>query len=980
MRSSDPFADLIRSIEENLQRGGDWSPPDDGQPERPPQRNGGGKPSRLWLFLLIPFLFLTLYNTAIGFWADLAWHASLNYESVLWTRVVAALGLFVAGLFLTWLFLAVNYWIIRRVEPFGLRSTPVEQIADASGVRISTAAYVLFAFFALLMALNVAGEWPQLLLFSNQSGFGVSDPIFGRDVSFYIFTLPVLEIVRSWLQSVLIATLLMVVIVSGIGWRGWQVRTGVLLHLGVLGALLLSLFALGYQIDAANLLYSERGAIFGAGFTDVNAQIPAYNLLTIVTLITAVLLLVVVFVRRAWRVIAVLIVVWIGVAVVAGSIYPSFVQRFQVSPNELTLERPFIENNIRFTRMGYDLDEIVVQDYDARQRLTPAAILNEPETIRNVRLWDYRPLVETYNQVQALRQYYAFNDVDVDRYDIDGNRRQVMLSARELVPDRLNTEAQTWVNRKLVYTHGYGVAMSPVERVTADGLPDFYLKDLPPIGNVTVSEPHLYFGELTNDYVIGRTNMEEFHFPQGDGNVTTRFAADTGIDMSFWNRVLFALRFGDINLVLNSDITSESQLLWRRNIIERVTHLAPYLQFDNDPYIVVGSDGRLYWFIDAYVTSDRFPYSEPFADSFNYMRNSVKIVINAYDGVPNFYVFEPDEPITAAYARIFPALFQPMEAMPDILMRHIRYPTDLFSVQAEMFRMYHMTNVLDFYNREDVWAWPEEIFYDKPQRIEPYYVLMQMPSSETLDFMQILPFTPANRENMISWMSAQSDPAKYSEKTVFTFGKDSLFFGPKQIEARINQDPIISAQLTLWNQQGNNVLRGNLLVIPIGDSLLYVEPLYLQAQSGRIPELRRVILATGDRVVMAENLGRALVQLFGRDVVERAGLIDLAVSPLSEVVLTDEGQPASVSAEPTSSPSVAAPTTDFGSASIDQLIQAANTHYDAAQEYLRDGNWAAYGDEMNSLQAALEQLALLAGGLPVEEAPIDGAPPAAETE
>lgn len=981
MRSSDPFADLIRSIEENLQRGGDWVPPDDGQPERPPQRGGdSGRPSRLWLFLLIPFLFLTLYNTVIGFLSDLTWHASLNYESILWTRVWAGLGLFVAGFVLTWLFLAVNYWIVRRLEPFGLVSTPIEQIADASGVRISAAAHAIFAFFALLMGLNVAGEWPQLLLFFNQIPFEVADPIFGRDVSFYMFTLPVLEIVRGWLQSVLIAALVMVVIVSGIGWRGWQVRTGVLLHLGVLGALLLSLFALGYQIDAASLLYSTRGAIFGAGYTDVNAQIPAYNLLTIVTLITAVLLLVAVYIRRAWRVIAVVIVVWIGVAVVAGSIYPSFVQRFQVSPNELTLERPFIENNIRFTRMGYDLDEIVVQDYDATQRLTPAAILNEPETIRNVRLWDYRPLVETYNQVQALRQYYAFNDVDVDRYDIDGNRRQVMLSARELVPDRLNTEAQTWVNRKLVYTHGYGVAMSPVEMVTADGLPDFYLKDLPPMGNLTVSEPHLYFGELTNDYVIGRTNMEEFHYPQGDGNVTTRFSADTGIDMTFWNRVLFALRFGDINLVLNSDITSESQLLWRRNIIERVSQLAPYLQFDNDPYIVVGADGRLYWFIDAYVTSDRFPYSEPFAGRFNYMRNSVKIVINAYDGVPNFYVFEPDEPITAAYSRIFPALFQPMEAMPDILMRHIRYPSDLFSVQAEMFRMYHMTNVLDFYNREDVWAWPEEIFYDKPQRMEPYYVLMQMPDSETLDFMQILPFTPANRENMISWMSAQSDPAKYSQKTVFTFGKDSLFFGPKQIEARINQDPIISAQLTLWNQQGNSVLRGNLLVIPIGDSLLYVEPLYLQAQTGRIPELRRVILATGDRVVMAENLGLALVQLFGRDLVTRAGLIDLAVSPLTDIVLTDDASQAPVAAEPASRPPAPAPV-DLSGASIDQLIQAANNHYNAAQDHLRSGDWAAYGEEMNALQATLEQLALLTGGLPAAESvPIDAATPPTEAD
>jgi uncharacterized membrane protein (UPF0182 family) len=970
MRNTDPFADLIRSIEENLQRGGDWSPPDDdGQPERRPQ---GGRPSPLWWLLIIPFLFLILYNTIIGFLTDLSWHSSLNFESILWTRVLASLGLFVAGFALTFLFLLVNYWIVRRIEPFGLVSTPVEQFADASGVRIPMAALAIFGFFSLLMGLNVAGEWPQLLLFLNQSDFGLADPVFGRDVSFYIFTLPVLTIVRGWLQSVLIATLLMVVVVSGVGWRGWRIRTGVLLHLGVLGALFLSLLALGYQIDAANLVYSQRGAVFGAGYTDVNAQIPAYNLLTIVTLIAAVLLLVTAYVRRAWRAIVVVIVVWIGMAVVAGALYPSFVQRFQVSPNELSLERPFIEQNIRFTRLAYSLDDIVVKNYDASQRLTPTALLEEPETIRNIRLWDYRPLLETYNQVQALRQYYAFNDVDIDRYLIDGTRRQVMLSARELVPDRLNTEAQTWVNRKLVYTHGYGVAMSPVERVTADGLPEFYLRDLPPVGNLTITEPHIYFGELTNDYVIGRTNMEEFHYPQGDGNVTTRFSADSGIDMTFWNRVLFALRFGDINLVLNQDITSESQLLWRRNIVERVRLLAPFLVFDRDPYIVVGEDGRMYWLIDAYVTSDRFPYSEPYLNRFNYIRNSVKVVINAYDGVPNFYVFEPNEPITAAYMRIFPALFQPMEAMPDFLMRHIRYPTDIFSVQAEMYRMYHMTNVLDFYNREDVWAWPEEIFYDKPQLMEPYYVLMQTSGSDSIDFIQILPFTPANRENMISWLSAHSDPEQYGEKLLYSFGKDTLFFGPKQIEARINQDPIISAQLSLWNQQGSSVLRGNLLVIPIGDSLLYVEPLYLQAQTGRIPELKRVILATAERTVMAENLGLALVQLFGRDLVTRAGLIDLAVSPPSDIVFDVDGEPLPISDAPALQTPVAA--VDLSGASIEQLIIAANNHYNAAQSFLREGNWAAYGAEMDALEATLSQLVQITGGIPAE------ATPTAETE
>ena len=566
--------------------------------------------------------------------------------------------------------------------------------------------------------------------------------------------------------------------------------------------------------------------------------------------------------------------------------------------------------------------------------------------------------------MQALRQYYEFNDVDVDRYIVDGQRRQVMVAARELVADRLNEDAQTWVNRKLVYTHGYGVAMSPVELVTSDGLPEFYVQDLPPRGVIDLTVPQVYFGELTNDYVIGRTNMEEFDFPQGGGNVTTRFSADTGIDMTFWNRVLFALRFADINLVLNQDITSESQLLWRRNIVDRVQTLAPFLQFDQDPYVVVGEDGRLYWIIDAYVTSNRFPYSEPYFGRFNYIRNSVKVVIDAYDGMPTFYVVDPSEPITAAYARIFPALFQPLEAMPEFLLRHIRYPTDLFSVQAEMYRTYHMTDATDFYNKEDLWSWPEEVFYNEPQPMEPYYVLMQLPDSDSLDYMQILPFTPANRENMVAWMAAQSDPDKYGDKLVYNFGKDSLFFGPKQIEARIDQDPAISAQLSLWNQQGSSVLRGNLLVIPIGDSLLYVEPLYLQAQNGRIPELKRVILATADRVVMAENLGLALIQLFGRDVVSRAGLADLAIAAASSAATQEDGAAAGA----------AGASANVGTATVDELIVAANAQYSAAQEALRGGDWAEYGTQMDALKATLDQLVRLTGGVPA------AATPAAEPE
>ena len=916
MRNTDPFSDLIRSIEENLQRDGDWIPPEQG-PRRVPEGN-----PRRWLWLLVPLLLFVSFNVVIGFLTDWAWYASLGFSSLLFTRLAAAWALFIVGFLLCWLFLAINVLIARRLEPLGVIGTPLEQIATAFGVRVHTVVLAAGAVFAFFMALGVAADWQQLLLYLNQTSFAVSDPLFGRNVSFFMFTLPVWEIVRGWLLLVVLGTLVAVGVVSGVGWRGWNVRSRVLLHLAVLGALALALVAWQYRIDALKLVYSERGAVLGAGYTDVHAQLPAYNLLTIVTLVTAAVLVVTALMRRAWRAIVVVLLVWVAVAVVAGIVYPGFVQRLQVDPNELTLERPYIEDNIRYTRLAYGLDEVEAVTYSgASRRLTPEALLSQPETVRNIRLWDYRPLLQTYNQVQALRQYYAFNDVDVDRYDVAGRRQQVMISARELVPDRLSAEAQTWVNRKLVYTHGYGVAMSPVALVTADGLPEFFIKDLPPTGAISVTLPQIYFGELTDDYVVGNTKSPEFDYPQGGGYATTQFSAKTGIEMSFWMRLLFAIRYADVNVLLSQDITPESQLLWRRNIVERVELLAPFLHYDTDPYIVVG-DGRLYWLIDAYTTSDRYPYSEQFAGSLNYIRNPVKVVIDAYDGTTTFYLVDDTEPIAATYARIFPTLFKPLSAMPPYLLDHLRYPTDLFSVQADLYRTYHMTNPSEFYNREDLWAWPQEMLYNELQRIEPYYVLMQLPGSEDLDYVQILPFAPANRENMIAWMAAQSDPGKYGEKIVYEFGKDTLFFGPQQIEARIDQDPAISAQLSLWNQQGSSVLRGNLLVIPIGTSLLYVEPLYLQAENGKIPELKRVVLATADQVVMAENLGLALARLFGRDLVAEAGLEDLLTAPTSGQ--PELPAPGAQAGKPLATP---AATIDLSAAGIDELIVAANDHY-----------------------------------------------------
>lgn len=959
MRNDDPFADLIRSLEENLERNAAAQPPRAQEGEWPPNQNGGRRGAeppefngRRFLWILLPILILIFFSRILSFYTDWYWYDSLNLSAVFFTRLWSSVGLFAAAAAAFWFFLAINIVIARRVEPRGFVGTAIEAIAAALRLRITAIILFLGLIVALMVGASASGAWETVLLYLNQGSFNLNDPVFQQDVSFFVFTLPFWQGLRTWLFVAVLLTLFATAAVYGLGWRSWEVRTPVLAHLSILGAFLLLLIAWQYRLDAYQLVYSQRGAATGAGYTDVNAQLPAYNFLMLVAALAAISLVVTAYLRRAWRAVVVILMIWFAVAILVGNVYPGLVQRFQVSPNELNLERLYITNNIEFTRRAFDLHTIEPVNYDASQQLTADALRAEPQTIRNVRLWDYRPLLQTYNQIQALRQYYEFTDVDIDRYVIDGELRQVMLSARELAPERLNDNAQTWVNRKLVYTHGYGVAVSPVAQVTRDGLPEFFLKDLPPTGIITITQPQIYFGEKDNDYVIARTTEAEFDYPRGDGNETTRFTANTGIAMSFGTRLLFALHFADLNLLLNRDIQGDSQLLWRRNIVERTQMVAPFLSYDGDPYLVISDDGRLYWIQDAYSTSNRFPYSESILYSqslgaINYIRNSVKVVTNAYDGQMHFYVMDETEPIIAAYRRIFPDLFQPFSAMPADLQDNIRYPSDLFTAQAAIFRTYHMTDPNEFYNKEDMWAWPQELFDNQLQNMEPYYVLMQLPDSDELNFIQILPFTPANRENMIAWLAIKNDPHNYGEKIVYEFGKDSLFYGPKQIEARIDQDPEISEQLTLWNQQGSNVIRGNLLVIPIGGSLIYVEPLYLQAANGNIPELTRVILATADQVVMADNLGLALAQLFGSDILVEAGLTELTSGVESSTSITA---------------TTAAPALDLSNATITQLITQANTAYEQAQVALRNGDWSAYGAQMESLQATLQQLVQLAGG------------------
>ncbi|MBV7339608.1 UPF0182 family protein, partial [Chloroflexi bacterium TSY] len=757
MRDKDPLSDLIRSIEESLQ-GGNWEPPTDDDP--PAARPLTPVNPRRYVWAIAPLIIVIFLVRLLSLSTDWLWYSSLNLQSIFFTRITASIALFFVSALIFWVIWSINIFMMRRLTPNALDNTSFEHIVMLFGLRIYPLMLSIGAIIALFVGLALAAEWEIFLLYFNQIHFGLSDPLFGQDISFFLFTLPVWQIVHRWLLITLTLSLGANLIMSGIGWQGWVIRKSVSIHLSILAALILLLLAAQFRLSAYSLVYSQRGAVFGAGYTDVNAQLPAYNTLAIIGVVYAILLpLLVVFsqsealtqnlserirrsIRSIWGPVGILAAIWGIVAILGGFIYPALVQRFQVSPNELNLEGPFIQHNIEFTRQAFDLASIDNVDYDASTPLTSDALLSQPATIANVRLWDYRPLRQTYNQIQALRQYYQFNDVDIDRYTIDGQVRQVMLAARELVPEQLNENAQTWVNRKLIYTHGYGVAVSPVAQVSPDGLPEFLVQNLPPQGVLPIHQPQIYFGELNKEYIIADTDQAEFDYPQGNETVTTVFEGTTGIRMNFLTRLLFALRFADINILLSDDIRSDSQLLWRRNIMERVSLVAPFLHYDSDPYIVIGEDGNLYWFLDAYTTSNRFPYSEPTRGRnltrtpINYIRNPVKVVMSAYDGSMNFYLLEQNEPIAATYARIFPTLFTDVSEMSSDLLSHIRYPIGLFSIQAQVLRTYHMTDLVDFYNREDLWEWPTELFEGNPQPMEPYYVLMQLPDQEGLDFIQ----------------------------------------------------------------------------------------------------------------------------------------------------------------------------------------------------------------------------------------------------
>jgi uncharacterized protein len=880
---------------------------------------------------------LLLLRVASGLLVDWLWFTSVGYLQVFWISLGAEAAVFGAVFAAT----ALVLWLNGRLALHFARlpSTPA---ATAAGLNLPPDPFALVrdrlpwphiiaavaVLVAVLVASGEAGDWATLLRYVYHVPFGSSDPLYGKDIGFYLFSLPAYLQINNWMVLTIILSALFA---GAIYWSFSEIDHGTgrrsmspaaITHGSLLLGLLFTVKAWSYVLDRYLLLYGDNGVVIGASYTDIHVQLPVLWLLVGLSIIAALIAWANLGLRTYRLPAAAILLVAIG-SFVASGVVPSLFRHFFVKPSELELEKPYIERNIALTRQAYDLDRIVAKPFAAEETLTFKTLEANKATIDNIRLWDWRPLSDTYAQLQEIRTYYKFHDLDVDRYWLGGSYQSVMLSARELRPSLLPPNAQTWVNRQVLFTHGNGAVMSPVTRKTIEGLPYFYLRDIPPVadGGPKIREPRIYFGEESDGYVIVKSTVPEFDYPKGADNAYAAYDGAGGVPLgSLARRILFAQYFNDVNLLLTSYITSDSRIMIRRNIQERVRTIAPFLRLDHDPYLVI-SEGRMFWMQDAYTTSSYFPYSQLTPDlDLNYIRNSVKIVIDAYNGTVAFYLMDSGDPIAATYQRIFPGLFKPVAAMPADLQRHIRYPEDLFLIQARVYQAYHMEAADVFYNREDLWQFPRQPGGDGVAMMAPYYIIIRLPGEPRAEFFLMLPMVPSRRDNMIAWLAARCDSPDYGKLIVYEFPKEKLVYGPLQIEARINQNTEISQQLTLWNQMGSRVIRGNLLVIPIENSILYVSPLYLRAEQGHLPELKRVIAAYGEHVVMKETLSEALSALFA------------------------EGGPAAAPPQAVTEPS-------HGGAAREAL-----DHYNQAMERLKSGDWAGFGTEIQAMGAILEQL------------------------
>jgi uncharacterized membrane protein (UPF0182 family) len=900
---------------------------------RPPKVKN---PRGLLVVIVLAGLFFAFWQTT-GLITDWLWFQEVGYESVFTTSLYAQMKAAAFFGIPYFLFFFLNLFLANRLAPkfqvFDASDT-IDVIPQGPEKRpFQLLILIVSLVLGLLAALAGASQWENLLLFLNGVPFGTNDPLFGKDIGFYVFQMPLLNHVFGWFLSLnlftLIATTVVYVLRKAVFIQPphiFRLAPAAKKHLLILASLFFFWGVFGSWLSLNDILFIKRGVVFGPGYTDVTTQLWVLKASMVVSFLCGAAIVAYAFIGRV-LILIVAIGVFAAVFVLGRGVYPSVVQKFQVIPNEIVLERPYLEWNIKYSRMAYQLEGIEERDFPAEENLTREDLKRNDLTIKNVRLWNDAPLLQTYGQLQEIRTYYKFTDVDNDRYVINGELRQVMISPRELSYQAL--PSRTFVNEHLTYTHGYGIVMGPVNRVTSEGLPEFFIKDIPPVSstNVKVTRPEIYYGETSNDYVFVRTKAPEFDYPVGDKNVYSQYEGKGGVPLSFFRKLLFASRFGSFTVLMANEIAEGSRIMYYRKVRERVAKLVPFAKLEGDPYLVVSPEGRLIWFVDGYTMTDRFPYSEPMPGGGNYLRNSFKALVDAYDGTVEFYVSDATDPIIQTYARIFPGVFKPMDQMPEALQKHIRYPGGMLGVQAHMYRAYHMQDPQVFYNKEDLWSIPGKPTRAGEQEMEPYYTIMRLPGEKREEFIMLVPFTPSKRDNMAAWMAARCDPPNYGKLIIYQFPKQKLIYGPRQIEARIDQDTEISKQLSLWNQRGSQVIRGNLLAIPIEKSFLYVQALYLAAEKGQLPELKRVIVAFGNSIAMEETLEQSLQRIFGGELMRDRGARPASATAPAAQELT-----------------------------VRELALEALQHYRKAQEYMKQGNWAAYGEELRKMDESLRSV------------------------
>jgi len=890
------------------------------------------------LIVVLVVVVLGLGAQLVPLYTDWLWFEEVGYSQV-FLSILSMRGALFTGLMIAVL---VFLWANLTFAAHAAAPDVVWELEDQLGLPGRVVIEPLLRRFlpgilvviAIASGLRASVHWATVIGYLNGPAFGIADPVFERDLSFYVFMLPFWRLLHGWATSLVTGTVVLALAVYvlrrslALTTRGPRLAGRARTHLLVLGSLLLALKAIGFWLDRYEVLLSPRGMSFGASYTDVHASLPMLGALAVLTALCAIACLAQIG-RPGIRLVAGGLVA-LGLTWIVGlGLYPAMLQRFRVVPNELAAERPFIMHNIRMTRQAYGLDRIVEREFPAAESLDARALERNAPTIKNIRLWDYRPLLRTFAQLQEIRTYYKFQDVDNDRYVVDGEYRQLMVSPRELSYPHL--QSRIWINEHLTFTHGYGVVVGPVNRITAEGLPEFLVKDIPPAstgGFPKVTRPEIYYGEISNEYALVRTRSQELDYPAGDQNVYATYRGRGGVVLSSWLRKLaFATRFAEIKILLSNDLTDESRIMMFRAVAQRVSQIAPFFRYDRDPYVVVTSDGRLVWMLDGYTTTDRYPYSDPVPGIGNYIRNSVKATVDAYNGDVVFYVADSSDPLVRAWAAAFPGLMKPLAEMPEDLQRHIRYPEDFFAIQARKYATYHMLDPQVFYNKEDLWAVPRRAIEGRDRDMEPYYTIMRVPGESREEFVLLTLFNPSRRDNMIAWLAARSDPPNYGRLIVFNFPKQKLVYGPRQIDARIDQDPVISQQLSLWNQRGSQVIRGSLLAIPIDQSLIYVQPLYLAAsEQGALPELRRVIVAYGNQIAMEPTLEQSLARIF-------TGLTPTTAA---------------------ATPRPAGPAPDAATGRV--LGQRAWEIWARAQDAMRRGDWAQYGAEQKRLEDVLRSL------------------------